>query len=229
MRCNIHLPRTSHTRGDTHHVRTSLPHQLCFEPKSVAVIGASDREKFGRQCPLQEHSSIRVTKDASTRSIPQSTIAIQGVQAYKSIEEISARVLKWPIVVTRPQTVPKIIEQCGRSGVKNAIVIITRRLLPKAGHSGAALERKMMEIARSYGVRLLGPNCLGIIRPTLGLNATFAQRSMPTSATWRWCLAIRARSAQPFSTGRPATASAFPASSRWVAPRMSISARSSTT
>jgi acetyltransferase len=68
---------------------------------------------------------------------------------------------------------PKIIEQCGRSGVKNAIVITSG--FAEAGHSGAALERKMMEIARSYGVRLLGPNCLGIIRPSLGLNATFAR------------------------------------------------------
>jgi acetyltransferase len=94
------------------------------------------------------------------------------VPAYKSIEEISARV-ELAVVVTRPQTVPKIIEQCGRSGVKNAIVITSG--FAEAGHSGAALERKMMEIARSYGVRLLGPNCLGIIRPNLGLNATFAR------------------------------------------------------
>jgi hypothetical protein len=146
------------------------------------------------------------------------------VQAYKSIEEISARV-ELAVVVTRPQTVPKIIEQCGRSGVKNAIVITSG--FAEAGHSGAALERKMMEIARSYGVRLLGPNCLGIIRPNLGLNATFA-RVHANVGIWRW-FRSRAPSARPFSTGRPATGSAFPASSRWAAPPMSISARSSTT
>ena len=77
------------------------------------------------------------------------------------------------VIATRPQTVPLIIEQCGRSGVRNVIVIASG--FSEAGHVGAALERKVMEIARSYNVRILGPNCLGVIRPELGLNATFAK------------------------------------------------------
>ena len=97
---------------------------------------------------------------------------MQGVEAYKSIEEIGARV-ELAVIATRPQTVPAIVEQCGRSGVKNVIVVTSG--FAEAGHSGAALERKMLEIARSYNVRVLGPNCLGIIRPELGLNATFAR------------------------------------------------------
>ena len=99
---------------------------------------------------------------------------IQGQPAYKSIEEIGARV-EMAVIATRPQTVPQIIEQCGRSGVRNVIVIASG--FSEAGHIGAALERKAMEIARSYNVRVLGPNCLGIIRPELGLNATFTKIS----------------------------------------------------
>jgi acetyltransferase len=77
------------------------------------------------------------------------------------------------VIATRPQTVPQLIEQCGRSGVRNVIIIASG--FSEAGHIGAALERKVMEIARSYNVRVLGPNCLGIIRPELGLNATFTK------------------------------------------------------
>jgi acetyltransferase len=148
-----------------HHYLTTL-----FEPKSVAVIGASDRENSVGNVLFKNI----LDSGYKGRLYPINTAhdTIQGVPAYKSIEEISARV-ELAVVVTRPQTVPKIIEQCGRSGVKNAIVITSG--FAEAGHSGAALERKMMEIARSYGVRLLGPNCLGIIRPNLGLNATFAR------------------------------------------------------
>ncbi|HOL65116.1 MAG TPA: acetate--CoA ligase family protein, partial [Accumulibacter sp.] len=141
-----------------------------FEPKSVAVIGASERESSVGSVLFK--NILDSGFKGRLYPINPAHDTIQGVQAYKSIEEISARV-ELAIIVTRPQTVPKIIEQCGRSGVKNAIVISSG--FAEAGHSGAALERKMMEIARSYGVRVLGPNCLGIIRPSLGLNATFAR------------------------------------------------------
>lgn len=147
------------------HYLTSL-----FEPKTVAVIGASERENSvgsvifrnildsgykGRLYPINpKHESIH------------------GITAYKSIEDIGARV-ELAVIATRPKTVPEIVEQCGRSGIKNIIIISAG--FSESGHAGAALERKTMEIARSYGVRVLGPNCLGIIRPEIGLNATFAR------------------------------------------------------
>ena len=98
--------------------------------------------------------------------------SIHGIAAYKSIEDIGARV-ELAVIATKPKTVPEIVEQCGRSGIKNIIIISAG--FSESGHAGAALERKTLEIARSYGVRVLGPNCLGIIRPEIGLNATFAR------------------------------------------------------
>jgi len=141
-----------------------------FEPKSVAVIGASEQENSVGNVLFK--NILESGYKGRLYPINPAHEKILDAQAYRSIEEISARV-ELAIVVTRPQTVPRIIEQCGRSGVKNVIVITSG--FAEAGHAGAALERKMMEIARSYGVRLLGPNCLGIIRPNLGLNATFAR------------------------------------------------------
>ncbi|MEI7613846.1 MAG: bifunctional acetate--CoA ligase family protein/GNAT family N-acetyltransferase [Betaproteobacteria bacterium] len=147
------------------HYLTSL-----FEPKSVAVIGASDREKS------VGNMIFKNIKDAGYKGrlypINPKHDTVQGDKAYKSIEEIGSRI-ELAIIATRPQTVPEIVEQCGRSGIKNVIIITAG--FAEAGHSGAALERKTLEIARSYGVRVLGPNCIGIIRPELGLNATFAR------------------------------------------------------
>ena len=141
-----------------------------FEPKSVAVIGASDRENSVGNIIFKNILSSGYK--GRLYAINPKHETIQGQQAYKSIEEIGARV-EMAVIATRPQTVPQLIEQCGRSGVRNVIVIASG--FSEAGHIGAALERKVLEIARSYNVRILGPNCLGIIRPDLGLNATFSK------------------------------------------------------
>ncbi|MCG2577347.1 bifunctional acetate--CoA ligase family protein/GNAT family N-acetyltransferase [Dechloromonas sp. XY25] len=141
-----------------------------FEPKSVAVIGASDRENSVGNIIFKNILSSGYK--GRLYAINPKHETIQGQQAYKSIEEIGARV-EMAVIATRPQTVPQLIEQCGRSGVRNVIIIASG--FSEAGHIGAALERKVLEIARSYNVRILGPNCLGIIRPELGLNATFTK------------------------------------------------------
>ena len=147
------------------HYLTSL-----FEPKSVAIIGASDRENSVGNVLFK--NIVEAGYKGRLYPINPKHKTVQGVKTYKSIEEISARV-ELAIIATRPQTVTEIVEQCGRSGIKNVIIITAG--FREAGHSGAALERKTLEIARSYGIRVLGPNCLGIIRPDLGLNATFAR------------------------------------------------------
>jgi len=147
------------------HYLTSL-----FEPKSVAVIGASDRENSVGNIIFR--NIVDAGYKGRLYAINPKHASVQGTAAYASIEEIGARV-ELAAICTRPQTVPGIVEQCGRSGIKNVIVITAG--FAEAGHAGAALERKTLEIARSYNVRVLGPNCLGVIRPTLGLNATFAK------------------------------------------------------
>ncbi|MGB4467704.1 MAG: bifunctional acetate--CoA ligase family protein/GNAT family N-acetyltransferase [Azovibrio sp.] len=148
-----------------HHYLTSM-----FEPKSVAVIGASERENSVGNIIFR--NILDSGYSGRLYAINPKHETILGQQSYKSIEEIGARV-ELAVIATRPQTGPMLVEQCGRSGIKNVIVISSG--FAEAGHIGANLERKMLEIARSYNVRILGPNCLGIIRPDLGLNATFAK------------------------------------------------------
>jgi acetyltransferase len=180
-----------------------------FEPKSVAVIGASDRENSVGNVIFKNILSSGYK--GRLYAINPKHETIQGQQAYKSIEEIGARV-EMAVIATRPQTVPQLIEQCGRSGVRNVIVITSG--FSEAGHIGAALERKVLEIARSYNVRILGPNCLGIIRPELGLNATFtkitaARATSPSSRSPAPCV-------RPCSTGPRPTRSVSPRSFRWA-------------
>ncbi len=141
-----------------------------FEPKSVAVIGASDRENSVGNVIFK--NILNSGYKGRLYAINPKHETVQGQESYKSIEEIGARV-ELAIIATRAQMVPQLVEQCGRSGVRNVIVITAG--FSESGHIGAAIERKMLEIARSYNVRILGPNCLGIIRPDLGLNATFAR------------------------------------------------------
>ena len=147
------------------HYLTSL-----FEPKTVAVIGASERENSVGSVIFR--SILDSGFKGRLYPINPKHESIHGLAAYKSIEDIGARV-ELAVIATRPKTVPEIVEQCGRSGIKNIIIISAG--FSESGHAGAALERKTLEIARSYGVRVLGPNCLGVIRPEIGLNATFAR------------------------------------------------------
>ena len=140
-----------------------------FEPDAVAVIGASDRENAVGNIIFK--NILASGFKGQLFAINPKHETVQGQQTYKSIEEIGARV-DMAVIATRPQSIPKIMEQCGRSGVRNVIIVSSG--FSESGHVGAALQRKVLEIARSYSVRILGPNCLGIIRPDIGLNATFA-------------------------------------------------------
>ena len=128
-----------------------------FEPKSVAVVGASDRENAVGNVIFK--NILTSGYKGKLYAVNPKHETVQGETSFKSVEDIGARV-EMAVITVRPQTVPQIIEQCGRSGIRNVIVISAG--FSESGHIGAALERKMLEIARSYNVRILGPHCLGL-------------------------------------------------------------------
>jgi acetyltransferase len=99
---------------------------------------------------------------------------VQGRKTFASLFQINETV-ELAVIATPPQTVPDIIEDCGKHGVKAAVIITAG--FSETGAAGQALERAVLENARRYGIRLLGPNCLGIMRPDIGLNATFNKGS----------------------------------------------------
>ena len=143
-----------------------------FSPNSVAVFGASNRIDSIGHIVFQNLLSSQF--DGALFPINLKEAEIQGIKAYKTITEVLEPV-ELAVIATPPHTVPDIIESCGMHGVKAAIIITAG--FSETGEAGAALEQKLLEIAKRYNIRLIGPNCLGIMRPSIGLNATFNKGS----------------------------------------------------
>lgn len=96
---------------------------------------------------------------------------ILGIKAYPSLEHIPDQV-DLAVIVTPAATVPGVIRECAEHGVKGAIVISAG--FKEAGPSGVALEQEVLAEARKGKIRVIGPNCLGVMCPISGFNATFA-------------------------------------------------------
>ncbi len=143
-----------------------------FEPESIAIVGASETP-----------NSIGVTLvrnmlDSGFKGklffVNPKHETVFGQKSYPSVDTIPQR-LDVAVICTRAESVPEIIDTCGRAGCRNAIIISGG--FAEAGPRGAALERAALANARRHGMRLIGPNCLGIMRPGSQLNLTFAHGS----------------------------------------------------
>ncbi len=146
-----------------------------FNPARVAVVGAGgERTQLG-------HIVLRNLVDASFEGVvypinPRRE-SVGGIQAYASIAETPAKP-ELAIVCTPAPAVPDVVRECGEAGV--AAIAVLSAGFREAGAEGVELERRVAEeLARHDGLRLLGPNCIGLIVPRLGLNASFAG-AMPT-------------------------------------------------
>ena len=143
-----------------------------FLPRSVAVIGATNRPgTVGRAVigNLQE-SKFPIKLFAVNPSHPE----VLGIKTHPRIADIPG--IDLAVVVTPAQIVPQIIGECVDAGVKSAVVISAG--FREQGTPGAVLEDQIQEHLKRGSLRLIGPNCMGFMNPTIGLNATFA-KSMP--------------------------------------------------
>jgi len=145
--------------------------RLFFSPKSVAVIGASNNpSKLG-------YTLFRNLKNYRGKVYPVHVREkeIQGVKVLgKSVLELPEPI-DLAVIVTPAKTVPEILNECGQKGIE-AVIVIT------AGFSeigNVELEKRIVEIANDYNMRLLGPNCVGIMDTKTGLNATFVTPAKP--------------------------------------------------
>lgn len=145
-------------------------YQDLFEPKSIAVIGATDREgSVGRTVFANLCSG---TYRGKVYPVNPTRANIMGLQCWTSIREVPEQV-DLAVVVTPAATVPGVIGDCVQAGVSAAVVISAG--FRERGPAGAELENQIQEQLRGSNTRLLGPNCLGVMNPLLGMNATFAQ------------------------------------------------------
>jgi acetyltransferase len=143
--------------------------EAIFAPKSVAVIGATERpgsvgRTLIRNLVANPFGGV-VFPVTPTRS------SVLGIKAYPSVAAVPERV-DLAIVVTPAPSVPALVAECVQAGVKGAIVISAG--FKETGADGVELERRVLEEARRGRLRLIGPNCLGVMSPHGGLNATFA-------------------------------------------------------
>ncbi len=148
-------------------VRSSL--KTFFKPRSVALIGAT--EKAGSVGRTILSNLIASPFGGTVYPVNPNRPSVLGIQSHPSIESIPEQV-DLAVIVTPPKSIPGIIEQCGEAGVPTAVVISAG--FKEVGEEGARLELELVAKAREYGMRVIGPNCLGVMSPISGLNATFA-------------------------------------------------------
>ncbi|MBC7114705.1 MAG: acetate--CoA ligase, partial [Archaeoglobi archaeon] len=139
-----------------------------FNPDSIAVIGASrDVGSVGHSILM----NLKKTYRGRIYPVNPKAETIEGLKCYKSVKEIPDKV-DLAIIVVPNRIVPQVLEECGQKRVKYVIVISAG--FRETGTEGARLERECLGIVKEYGMRMLGPNCLGIIDTHTPMNATFA-------------------------------------------------------
>ena len=143
--------------------------EAIFAPQSVAIVGASpDPGKLG-------HRVLRniVDNGYAGRVFPIHPTAptVLDLPAYPSISAVPEPI-DLAVIVVPSQAVLAVVEECGKHGVRGLVVITAG--FKEVGGAGKELERKLIELVRAYEMRMVGPNCLGIIDTTTKLNASFA-------------------------------------------------------
>ncbi|MFN6535697.1 MAG: bifunctional acetate--CoA ligase family protein/GNAT family N-acetyltransferase [Nostoc sp. EkiNYC01] len=140
-----------------------------FSPKSVAVIGASEKaDSVGRTLLW---NLISNPFGGTVFPVNPKRHSILGIKAYPTIFDV-LELVDLAVIATPAPTVPNIISQCTDAGVKGAIILSAG--FKEAGAEGVALEQQILEQAHRGKMRIIGPNCLGVMSPRTGLNATFA-------------------------------------------------------
>jgi acetyl coenzyme A synthetase (ADP forming)-like protein len=145
--------------------------QTFFSPRSVAVVGASrDRSSLGGHL---FHNLLTEEFRGPVYPVNPKAEVVHGVPAYPSIEKVPGPVDVAFIVV--PATfVVQVADECGEKGVRGLVVISSG--FAEVGGDGPARQRELVEVCRAYGMRIIGPNCMGIVNtdPQVRLNGTFA-------------------------------------------------------
>ena len=187
--------------------------ETIFAPKNVALIGAS--ESSGSVGRTLLWNLISNPFGGTVFPVNPKRTSLLGIKAYSNIREVPEQV-DLAVIATPATTVPQLIQECVEAGVRSAIVISAG--FKEAGPAGADLEEQVLGQVRRGKMRLIGPNCLGVMNPTNGLNATFAramahpgkvgfisQSGALCTSILDWSLQKMSASAPSFLSGRCST------------------------
>jgi len=159
-------------RADTAHdilKQRRQPLSVFFAPRSVAVIGATEAEHSVGRALLG--NLVNGAFGGRIFPVNPKRTSVLGLQAYPKIASVPEPV-DLAVVATPAATVPGVIRECVDAGVKGAVIISAG--FRETGAAGVKLEQEVLAEARRGRMRIIGPNCLGVMNPVTGLNATFA-------------------------------------------------------
>ena len=162
---------THHTDPSQNYI-ASYPHPLnaIFKPRSIAVIGAKDDiGSVGRTLFL---NLLTEKFEGNIYPINPKRDKVLGKKAYPTIKDVP-ETIDLAVIVTPAQTVPGLIKECREAGVKGVIIISAG--FKELGEKGIALEEAIQKEIQGSSLRIIGPNCLGLMNPMSGLNASFAK------------------------------------------------------
>lgn len=170
-RPGTYTPVPSFKEAPSHDLFRPHPQPLdaIFKPRAVAVIGASEQEGTVGRTILK--NLLNDPFGATVYPVNPKRPSVLGIKAYASVSEIPEAV-DLAVIATPARTVPGIIRECVEKGIKGAVIISAG--FKEIGEAGVKLEQDVLEIARAGKMRIIGPNCLGVMRPPTGMNATFA-------------------------------------------------------
>ena len=142
-----------------------------FNPKTIAVIGATNKK---------EHVGYSLMKNLIDGDyggiiypVNPKRESVHGVKAYTSVMDTPDKI-DLAIIATPAKTVPGIVEECGEAGVSGIVIISAG--FKEAGEKGEAMCDDILKTARKYNMGIIGPNCLGFMKPSINLNASFANK-----------------------------------------------------
>ena len=150
-----------------------------FAPRSVAVIGASETPSSVGHTLFS--NLMKYGFDGKVFPVNPKYTTIQGVDAYPDVTAIGD-VVDLAVIATPAKTVPGVIRECAAAGVKGAVIITAG--FRETGSTGLKLEEEILAEARRGKMRLIGPNCLGLMNPLIGLfsaTSRAADRKEPAS------------------------------------------------
>lgn len=149
-----------------------------FNPKSVAIVGASrQKSKVGYEILA---NMIGAGYKGKIFPVNPRTDTIEGLQCYPDLQSIG-QVPELVVIIVPAKIVPGVMQQCVKVGTR-AVIIITAGF-KEVGKEGRELEEQIVQIARQAGIRVIGPNCLGVIAPANNLNASFGGALPAAGAT----------------------------------------------
>jgi len=138
-----------------------------FNPKAIALIGANEEPGSVGRATLE---NLLVSGSKNIFPVNPKRKTVLGLECFPDIASLPEHI-DLAVIVTPAKTVPDLVEECGKADAEGIIIISAG--FKEIGEEGKQLEQKIIAIRKKYGMKIIGPNCIGVIRPNIGLNASF--------------------------------------------------------